>query len=743
MGFNEKLNSLIFKYGVDKCCPNYRKYVEASALAKTLYFSLKSQGKKYFLFGIDEVDFEAFRAAIGSEDDCQMKYYKEISNIEPGSNVLLISYYQKDEVAVKLLEQNVNLVSLYDFFEEKGLQLTHNFYDIYNEQYWDGNQKKWVYEYGNIDVNRVYFYHRRRYELEPEGERKKFYLQKMIFDCVYVKDFLTLKENIDKYSLAYGEQPDNYVLFYQEVETLLEELKTVLATRKSEDVIVFWLDALEYGMDETMPFLKGLDEKALVFNKAFTVTPYTSPTFLTLLTGKLQIEDETYRINTIGEKDSLLVSELQKRGYRFKYYGKAMNRYSEQSILSSHFYRSIDDPVTLICWDVMIDLIEAEREQNSFYILHELPGTHPPFLSFGLKGIEYKMGKQRGRVQAEEILQSEQSKKRILESRGYVDRQLEFWNNMLPDRMYKIYMSDHGITPLGKFHTIMKVQQKDIRPSVCNSLFSYADFIPMVLQLLDNHAIDENVICREYALIQEPGWYDKGLVSDVVSDKKYFSEHTDSFSGRQGVVTEVDMLMCLENGFEYYQKYNNDYKMVTDSRLNYLRGLVSKKKPDYFHADRFRYARILIVAEQKYAERTKNIRMRKWEVIENIFSQIQDDEILAIRGGGFHTLHLLMPLKESLRNKVKYIIDGDRECVAGKMGIEVITLDEMLTKGVSTVLVSSYYYLQEWEQELKTYAGIKIINIYRILEERGLPCEMEVCFERLIEEDFDLSSLDD
>lgn len=743
MNFGEKLNELIIKYDVDKICPNFRKYVKAIALAKDVYFSLKTGGEGFLLLGIDESDVRMFLTSIGTEDNCQIKYYDEVDDIHPTMNVLLVSYYQKDEIAAKLLERDVDIIGLYDYFEQNGLEFNRNFYDIYHEQYWDYTQNKWTYEYGNIDINRIYFYHRRRYELEKNADIKKLYLEKMIFDCAFVKDFLTLKENIDKYSLAFGEQAEKYILFYQEIKAMLAELKNVLENRKTEDCILFWLDALEYGMDETMPFLKGLNEKALVFDKAFSVTPYTSSTFITLLTGKMQIEDETYLMDHIDAKDSILLCELQKRSYCFKYYGYWLNHRVDQSLLPNHFYRSLYYSFTQLYWDVLTDMAETTGEQKCFYIMHEMYHTHSPYVSLGLKGTEYFGGYQRNREGAKLSQQQlTQFMTQPMESKEYVDRQLSFWSKILPDIMYKIYMSDHGRTAIGKFHTIMKVQQKHICPRVCNSLVSYAEFVPLVLQLLDNHAIDENALSAEYALIQEVAWYAKHRVLEVVTDKKHFSTHPEAYNGYQGVVTGEDMLICYDNGLEYYQKHRNDYRMVTDSRLNYLRGLVSKKKADYFNIDKFRYTRILVTAEQRRAERTGDIQMRKKAVIEEIFDRIQNTEVLALRGGGFHTLHLLMPLKESLRNKVKYIIDGDSKCLGGKMGIEVIPPDEMLQKGVTTVLISTYQYLREWEQELQSYEGIKIINIYRILEEHGLPCEMEFCFEKFIDEDFDLSLAD-
>ena len=182
--------------------------------------------------------------------------------------------------------------------------------------------------------------------------------------------------------------------------------------------------------------------------------------------------------------------------------------------------------------------------------------------------------------------------------------------------------------------------------------------------------------------------------------------------------------------------------MVTDSRLEFLRGLISKKKVDYFKESKFRYTRILIEAERRREERTRDLRIRKWKIIKELFQQISSCEVLALRGGGYHTLNLLMPLEEQYRKKVNYIIDGNRQCMAGKMGIEVISLDEIRQKGVTTVIISTWQYLQSWEQELQKYKEIRIINIYKILEEKGIVCDREVCFEAFDEDDFELGLAD-
>lgn len=739
INFNKELDRLVCKYNIDKYNPSYRSYLKAIDLAKQTYSAVKESNKEFYLAGMDEIDVKAFMSAIDSKDSVKYKICEQIFQLERYSTVLFVSYYRRDEFIMRMLEQEIHVIDLYSVFEENGLIFQHSFYDIYHEHYYDYTERKWVYEYGDIDENRIYYYHRRRFELEKTGIRKKKYLEKMIFDCVYVKDFLTLKENIDRYIEEYKEDGVRYSLFYQEVDNLLKELKKKLENRDNRDCVVFWLDALEYGMDKEMPFLKGLDEKALVFDHMYTVTPYTSPTFITLLTGKKQIDDETYKISKIGKKEIFFLQELEKRGYEFQYYGKNLNYLIEQNILSSHFYRSDRYSITRLYWDSLCDIAEGDDRKSRFYILHEVSQTHNPFVSFGITGDDKYLSKEsfvKGHIAQDKF------EKQQLDSRKYVDRQLKFWSEILPEKMYKIYMSDHGVSILGRYHVIMKIQQENIQSYRCDQLISYTNFAPLILQLMDQNNIDEDEIGSEYVLIQEVSRYSKNLVLEVVLNREFYSCHPEIYLGFQGVITRYDMYMCLENGMEYYQKYNNDKQMVTDSRLEYLRGLISKKKVDYFKESKFRYTRILIEAERRREERTRDLRIRKWKIIKELFQQISSCEVLALRGGGYHTLNLLMPLEEQYRKKVNYIIDGNRQCMAGKMGIEVISLDEIRQKGVTTVIISTWQYLQSWEQELQKYKEIRIINIYKILEEKGIVCDREVCFEAFDEDDFELGLAD-
>lgn len=735
MDFNKELNHLIFKYNIDKHNPDYRSYIKAVDLAKQIFSVMKKSGRRFYLAGMDEADIRAFFSSVNSGDNCQYKLGEEVFHIEEGASVLFVSYYRKDEIVVKLLEKNVHVTGLYDFFEENGLNFCHNFYDIYHEQYYDYKKNEWVFEYGDIDINRIYFYHRRRYELENEKIQKRIYLEKMIFDCVYIKDFLTLKGNIDKYETEFEDEAERFQLFYRDAMKLLQNLAEALEKREKEDCIVFWLDALEYGMDTDMPFLRGLDDKALVFENIYTVTPYTSPTFLTILTGKKQIDDETYKITKISEEDSNFLQELKKRNYLFQYYGNTLNYLCEHSLRSSHFYRSDRYPITQIYWDVLTDITEADDTKNRFCILHEVSHTHNPFVSFGITGRDAYLPKEaftKGHISQERF------EKQQLQSRKYTDRQLEFWSGILPERMYKIYMSDHGISIMGRFHVILKIHQENVKPYSCGRLISYTDFASLILQVMDRNTVDEDTVGREYALIQEVARYNKALVYEIVSDREFYSVHPEIYLGFQGVVTEKDIFIRLENGMEYYQKHVNDQEMVTDNRLDYLRRLTSRKQADYLHEKKFQYTKILVAAEKRRTERAENIQKKKREIIKNIFCQIQDTEVLALRGGGYHTLNLLMSLSEQYRKKVKYIIDCNRQCVAGKMGIEVISLDEVLQKGITTVLLSTWQYLQKWEQEMQDYENIRIINIYRILENKGIVCDREACFEKFEKEDFEL-----
>ena len=736
MNINLELAELIHKYHVDEFSPLFYKSCKAEVLAKKIYESLDN----VVLIGTKQIDIMWFQRTICGRDVTAVFLEKENADeqfrkFENYKGVfLVISYYGRDEAMVRLLESGLCAICLYDEFEKEGIQFTDNFYDIYGEECikrWSDEPTK---DFTVFDINKIFFDHRRRYELETDLNKKKTLLKKVIFDCVYAKDFLTLKKYIDIFQMQFeGEERERYLSFYKEVEILLVKIKSALADRGQKDCIMIWLDELEYGEDAGMSFLHGLEDSSLVYPNVYTVTPHTSHTLKTLFAKRRPVEEESHKLIRMNKENSAFFGALEQHNYKFQYYGEeSLSSRFESGYLARHYY-SLYYSFTQTYWDVIGDIIKHNTEEALFCVLHELFQTHLPFISMGLTGEQYLRYIEwlPGCLPDEKIYG-----RQALESREYVDKQLEFFGGLLPDEMFKIYMSDHGHTFFGRYHCILKIQQKDLKPQICEDLLSWYDFDKLLFGLIEGKSVDKIGIQNDYVIIQDTEYYGRDLIVHDLKKRK-ISSFLLNDHGFQGVVTKEDLFIRYNTGEELYQKKCNDECRVTDERLNYLRGITSKKRIDLSAEEKFKYSRLVQQVMEQCRMRTAERQEEKINIIRNIFAEIPEGEILALRGGELSSLRLLMLLDENARKKVGYIIDEDKECYAGKMGIRVVSMEEAGDCRIDKVIIASFNYRREWKEECVNNLKAEIVDLYDILKQYGIECQVDFCDLEYAEEDFE------
>lgn len=743
MDIDLELTELIHQYHIDECCPLFYKSHRAEKIAKVIYESLGD----VVLVGTKQTDIKWFQRIVCRKNvpalllieedfDEQIRKYEDYRGV-----FLNVSYYGRNEVLVRLLESGFQAVSLYDEFEKEGIIFTDNFYDIYGEEYnkrWS-KDKKWskkkTRDFLTFDINKIFFYHRRRFELESDPDNKKVMLKKLIFDCAYARDFLVLKKYIDIFQEQFaGEEGECYLLFYQEVEKLLLRIKSALANRSQKDCIMIWLDALEYGDDESMPFLCGLNDNSLVFQNMYTVTAYTSHTLKTIFAKSRSVEEEAYKLAQIGRGNSMFLTALEQRDYKFQYYGidDVAVRF-EDEYMTGHFY-SFYCNFTQMYWDIISDILRHNTKKSFFCVLHELTQTHVPFVSMGLTGekyIPFYDMSMPGYQPTGELRDGN-----ILESREYVDRQLEFYGRLLPEKMLKIYMSDHGHTFFGRYHCILKIQQKSLKPQTCDDLISWYDADKLILGLIDGKPLDKLEIRNDYVIIQDTEYYGRDFIAENLNNRKISRMILERY-GFQGVVTKEDLFIRYNVGEELYQKKFNDECMVTDGRLNYLREITSKKKVDLSKEEKFKYARLVQRVMERCRARTAERQEEKNSIVKNVFVETSKEKVMALRGGGLPSLRLLMLLDENSRKKVRYIIDEEKECYAGKMGIRVVSMEEAGDCRIDKVIIVSYDYHREWKEECLNSLKTEVVDIYDILDRHGIECQEDFYNLEYAEEDFE------
>lgn len=727
MNIQDKYEKLILQYNISDVIPEYEKYICAKHIFNDFYCYLLLKGNNIIFVASNMTDILWFsrkykipvKQFLMIEDDDVEKY-----KIQKDVVYIVVSYARQYEISSILIRKNVDPIRLYDVFDMKGLHFSGTFFDIYHTNMNDFKTKKMSYDFKDFDINKIFFFHRRIYESSTDQEVKLLYLRFMIFDCAYAYDFITLKKCLELLSNFDQVDKNRYIEFYTAIEDLLGNIKYMLDKRSHNDVIMFWLDALEYGEDRSVDFLKSLDKTAIVFENMYTVTPFTSTTFKTLLTGKTAVDGENYKIEKIGDYNSNLIQMLNKNGYQFKYYGNL--QIPENDICADNLY-SIYTPISVLIWDSIVNILETD--QPLFCMLHEVLHTHNPFISFDVIGEEYVYCEERPGLQTE----NEQllAKNQVMPSRKYVDKQLSFWNNLVPKKMFKIYMSDHGHTTFGKFHSIFKVQQRDLYPMHVNNLLSYAEFSWLIDCIIKKDI--KQIIKKEnsFVMVQDIPFYNKMVILSAIEDIETFE--TTPFAGYQGIITKEDTYLKYNDGVEMYVKNVMDGIPFSQKRMIELRGHLSNQYVDVYKEPKFKYCKYIYNAIKNRDEK------RMQGIVNEIIFLFEgfEGKRVALRGGGIHTLRLLMILPDRIVKKISYILDQNTECLGGKLGIPVCSLNEICREEIDIIVISSYDFDKEWKEELSHYVDVQcIISLYDYLDQKGYECKKEFYRYSYKKEDF-------
>ena len=122
------------------------------------------------------------------------------------------------------------------------------------------------------------------------------------------------------------------------------------------------------------------------------------------------------------------------------------------------------------------------------------------------------------------------------------------------------------------------------------------------------------------------------------------------------------------------------------------------------------------------------------KVILDCFESIPENENLAIRFGGFETLHVLLMLPENLRKKVSFIIDENPNCPASRLGIEV--LNETNCFEADVIMIISLKYRFEAIKELSSFIDTRVIDLYDEFIRVGLTYYREFYINEYSQDDF-------
>jgi hypothetical protein len=724
---DRKLEDLMLEYGVDAVAPRFRKMVEAKRLLSEWLRDV--QKENILILYQRKIDMQMALSLLNirqSDVHVQDTTALAIKDIEKTGDKIILDVSRSNAGCHET--NTAGITNIYDLFQKHHLVFDHDFYNIWESTFYTayGDESE---DYANHDHYRIFHEYEIRHAEAKDTSSRQWYLRSLIFTCLVMRDFITAKKYLHLYiEQGYQDSP-RYAEFSRDLEILLREIKDV--TRQIHDcVIVYWIDALDRGALDGMPFLQAKASSCSLFTNACTPTPYTGATLNAMIAHRRMLDDRGYEMKEVTLEDSRMVQQLRENGYDFTYYGQHDYRIgAELRSIKKHFRC---EPAAKIYWDFLCDLYE-NRKQGVF-LLHSMAETHPPFRSCNAGP---------NCIQDEQVNYSNLNlADQKARGKNYLDSVLEFYSSFINEHNVKIYMSDHGdVTSLPlvlrKMHIHFMVESTSISPGTRDKMFSLINFDQLIHGLIQNPPIIPGEIFEDYVEIEDSDIYAIHVAKKYLTPQNF---NPNMMLGYRGIVTADEIYKRRADGQEqYYYKTSCvntvEYERYRD-RVTRLRALVTSK---LISADpcagQFEHSQKAHDVCKRYALRTGG-EEPGMAALRNIIHAIPDDKVIAIRGGGLHTIELLNALGKT-GERVQYIIDKNKDTKSMFYGFNVISPEERALYDIDAIIISSLRYRKEMIAELKQ-AGEKaeIIDIYDLLEKQGLSLDRGVYERRYSEEDF-------
>lgn len=533
-----------------------------------------------------------------------------------GDAILVIgSFYSSRDVERRFWNKNLNcmILNLYDYFYFRGCEVNTDFWEYRRDRKMkkDAYLKHYYLQYGKLyrALNgfsmsdkfayngiwaRTYCLYRVCEYLSDTSEMKAVYMRRFIYECVKGRDYITSEKFIRKYIELGFDDEERYACFLMEWQTMLEEIRKKICERDKRDLIINWIDAFSRERMENCNYLKRMAGENTDLKKAYTVLPWTTWSMKTIFMGKKPLEDKLFHYGKITLNNSILLQEIKKRKYIFRYIGPRMlqkklfsRRYNgsremmESEISSTYYY-----------WKMLCLL--ATKKRSLCLLVHEVFSTHPPYFSPELKYCELGNGENVGEDQ-----------KKI--SCQYFDRQIEWFGGFLNDNICQIYMGDHGDTYsvpnydyLNKRTNIMFIVKNATRTITETArFFSLENMGKMIGYIMDWSDISEEMLCSDYTVVENFDRYDKGRIDRLLNEQKDKYSNYRNWMQFRAIRTETDLLVRYANGQDWYfllpdEETNHITNAEYQERIRELRdklgeGFVNIWEEDFFVQSRRLY----------------------------------------------------------------------------------------------------------------------------------------------------------
>lgn len=722
MNINEELNRIIFKYNIDRCYPHYRNMCRAEKVLQRLINEITEDKRKAIFVGNDPKGIEFIQNMAGDyvgiqfvsydREDLELHFMENIAWNEYCGEVYLISLYGAEYTERWFWRHNVPFQWLYNIFEKEGIYFQKEFFVFGQADIVALFDKDRVTHtrscYTGASQCELYV-QKNRYKYAKDQEAGYIALEKCLFLALYMKNFAEAK----KYACLLAEKDEKYEELWKEIERLFGSIKNRLKVQNRKDIILYWLDAVSYKDENDMPYLKAMKDKSVVFENAFTNIAYTSSTARAVFLGKRDIDDGVYDVSEFTEENSLVLRFLKKQGYGIKIISGGLSRYFPHSCRSKQFYMDAFEAASVKLWDMLSNMLLEEKK--TFYLVHALE-AHSPFLNSEMEDGSNVSQEERCRTAEREL-----------------DKQLAFYDEFLGGEHFRVYMSDHGKGSCQKFHVLFNIYQEKLHPRKIRSMFSLLDFHKVLEQIVAEGCITEEKLTREYVEIGNLDRYAKSEAENILRRRRVLEERD---FGCKGIIDKE--YVYLRNTLGKEQLFRRDDMPLCDPLLFYdcnvyepqllekYRELSGEYPKNMHTAEKFKYSGYLYRLYDNLKKRSGHVE-KCVEIINKMLEKYEENSV-AVRVGGYHSLVLYHILSKENKRKIWGFIDRSDKCQCEKLGLPVIGPERVErlkdAGGIKAILLSSYDIVKILRQEAKAYpAGMDILDIYDTFEKNGIRCD--------------------
>lgn len=708
LDINHELEQLIEKYDLDRHYPAYRTSRQACAFLKNWIQELSDTKDTILFIGMDAYALQLIHGwttgnnisilrVSGLEDlaGCMVK----LQNVD---RIYVVSYAWTIEILHWLWRHDFRAESVYDVLENHHIYVQMEFYRFFTPLADNAELDLDAWFKGNpVDKAYVtlceYYYQKQRLMHAASEEDERRITEKLFFLAICMRNFVEAERIIKTMH-----RNADYERCWDEIGELLGRIRKILTLHKQKHIIIYWLDALSYEHAEKMEYLQERREHSLYFHNAYAVTPYTNPAARAMFCGVRQVDDLGYKIEHNGLDDSLLLQDIIAQGYQFSVLGAYFVNCFEKKYIQYN-ENTVRTPCSEVFWNLTAQIINAENP--TVYLVHALVEMHPPRWSV-----------RRNHFEKEFIWDSEVTEEQIRE----LNAQLRFYDGMLGNSPYRVYMSDHGYhgyqpIPLNRIHILFQIYHAAWKKREVHKLFCYLDFSKIIHQLLIDEAIDDTIWDRSYVPVQDVDIYNLSMLKKILKESGL--DVLPFCTAYKGVVTSEYAYIHFKTGDELLHKWSdgvyvpvlgmdNDRK---DSELfKELREMTGGFPEELDSDPKFNHASHTYIVY----ENLKKTVLEAARLINERLAEYEDGSIALLKGG-YHSRQLYAILTEENRRKIGGIIDQDSRCLCKSLGYRVYQAGDVLPDSIKAVLLSAHNNLAELTEEAKTtYGNLEMIDIY-------------------------------